>query len=570
MKNLVINRLIILSEASGTANQFEFSSGKNLITSKSNTVGKSTLVKMILWALGCKPKFDREWQELQAKTAIVFKIDNIQYTILREGYKMSVRKGTELFQEFSKIGGDYSSFWGSLVCFKPVFKIKRSECHQVTTPDGYFLAYYLDQEHWDGAWESLDGFKHFETKKSNLIKAHTGILTMKYFDCINDELVQKSRMQEEENILEKYDSATKLVQESYADEPNVMLSPVEMEQRNDELKIALRNLELEQSSLWQSLAEVYSRKHYLESQISILENNINDLDNDYKYSLTLGHIVTCPICNSQVNNDVVNKAGILSDKVSAEVRLEAFQQEMAQLDTKLASLRGQYTDVIQQISDLNSKCYKVVDGTEYSAMDYISSLAGSAVSAKLHKAIFDKKNKISSIQEQIEQIEKEKKSELKKVDKNAINNCFCALLKSCESDLDLNYDDIRFRVKSAVDYKKVIRGGAADKTRSILSYYSALFLLIKELNDEVVAPLIIDTPKQQEQSDEHEALIMNLINNKLVDQENPTQIFLCCKDSDNLVEYKKNATIFDLTNRKGLLREEKYQECLDIYNSLSC
>lgn len=47
MPNLKFKRLLILSNSTKSANQFEFSETLNLITAADNSVGKSTLVKLL-------------------------------------------------------------------------------------------------------------------------------------------------------------------------------------------------------------------------------------------------------------------------------------------------------------------------------------------------------------------------------------------------------------------------------------------------------------------------------------------------------------------------------------------
>ncbi|MBU2714423.1 hypothetical protein, partial [Zooshikella harenae] len=63
MKTLKFSRLVVISDTENSANQFMFQDHLNLIISKDkNTVGKSTLVKMILWTIGCDVEFADEWK----------------------------------------------------------------------------------------------------------------------------------------------------------------------------------------------------------------------------------------------------------------------------------------------------------------------------------------------------------------------------------------------------------------------------------------------------------------------------------------------------------------------------
>ena len=61
MREFKLSKIWILSDIEKSGNAFIFSPRINLITSKDNSVGKSSLVKTILWTFGCQPYFDSDW-----------------------------------------------------------------------------------------------------------------------------------------------------------------------------------------------------------------------------------------------------------------------------------------------------------------------------------------------------------------------------------------------------------------------------------------------------------------------------------------------------------------------------
>jgi predicted metal-dependent TIM-barrel fold hydrolase len=110
-----------------------------------------------------------------------------------------------------------------------------------------------------------------------------------------------------------------------------------------------------------------------------------------------------------------------------------------------------------------------------------------------------------------------------------------------------------------MDYNKVVKeGGAADGTRAILAYYLTIYSLIQKFGNEVVAPFVIDTPNQQEQSLSNYDKILDLITNKL---SKDSQIILCSLNTERLKPIKEKAKIIQLTAKK-LLDETKYQSLL--------
>jgi hypothetical protein len=62
MPNLVFKRLTIASDTLKSANQYTFKPRFNLITGNDNSIGKSTLAKLLFWTLGGDPSLDFTWQ----------------------------------------------------------------------------------------------------------------------------------------------------------------------------------------------------------------------------------------------------------------------------------------------------------------------------------------------------------------------------------------------------------------------------------------------------------------------------------------------------------------------------
>ena len=107
------------------------------------------------------------------------------------------------------------------------------------------------------------------------------------------------------------------------------------------------------------------------------------------------------------------------------------------------------------------------------------------------------------------------------------------------------------------DYAKIFgSGGAAEGTRAALAYQMAIFKQIYSVGNGVPAPLVIDTPNQQEQADQHYESIVKLI---MEDTTQSSQIILCGMENPHLTLYAKVAKVIEL-NEDKLLRKEFYEE----------
>src|SRR5690606_30235116 len=104
MPNLKFRQLLIISNSAKSANQFQFQR-LNLIKANDNSVGKSTLAKLLFWGFGCEPDFDTTWNGFDCSTIIRFTIGDNEFEIKR--YKNSIAlKENGIVTEYPKITGD--------------------------------------------------------------------------------------------------------------------------------------------------------------------------------------------------------------------------------------------------------------------------------------------------------------------------------------------------------------------------------------------------------------------------------------------------------------------------------
>lgn len=146
MRNLKFTQLLVLSTSNNSANQFRFSPSLNLITSKDNSAGKSTVVKLLFWGLGCEPELDHAWKSLDCKTLVEFQIGSKSYSVKRYKNSISIKDGINDYQSFTKITGEYSKVFADIVGFKALLPNRESEDLEVPPPSYYFLPFYIDQK----------------------------------------------------------------------------------------------------------------------------------------------------------------------------------------------------------------------------------------------------------------------------------------------------------------------------------------------------------------------------------------------------------------------------------------
>lgn len=106
MRSLKFKQLLLLSDTNKLANRFNFGEGRNLITANDNTVGKTTIVKLLLWGLGCEPALDSKWASQDCKVIIKFSIEDNIFFVRRYKNLIAIkREEDKAWMQFDKITG---------------------------------------------------------------------------------------------------------------------------------------------------------------------------------------------------------------------------------------------------------------------------------------------------------------------------------------------------------------------------------------------------------------------------------------------------------------------------------
>jgi len=583
MPNLKFKRLLILSNSTKTANQFEFSETLNLITAIDNSVGKSTLVKLLFWGIGCEPTLDTNWGTTDSKTIVEFIVDTTLYTVKRYKNNISLKIDEGEFLNYEKITGEYSKKLAEILEFKALLPNRSSGLMEVPPPAFYFLPFYIDQKRsWSKAWDNFEKLEQFSNWRSTIVKYHVGLLTPKHFELENDKAEKKDSKKIVEAEIEKIETTLEMVNDYIPQINNTITEAKEFEILTEEIKVDLRKLQEEQEKVLSQVTIFNGDRVYLEQQQVITEKIISELDKDYKF--TIENIeedeVECPLCGIVHENSIINRTSIMTDKSQAENQLESILIELEKINSKLTKANIKLTNARESINQINEKYIineelpivkgsednseKIIETKNINFNQIIENIAGNSIRKNVLKDKVQKVNSVDTFKKEIKGINKEQKELITPEDIEEINNSFSSIFSDYIELLDaeaVNISDI----SSPLDYNKVIKeGGAAEGSRAILAYYLSVFTMVEKYGNEVKSALVIDTPNQQEQSDTNYEKIVNLLTNKTSKK---TQVLLCAMENEHLEQFRKKAKIITLTKER-LMLESKYDDVKREFESL--
>jgi len=224
---------------------------------------------------------------------------------------------------------------------------------------------------------------------------------------------------------------------------------------------------------------------------------------------------------------------------------------------------AQLTKVRERIASIESK-YSSSFGESVKLETVVESIASTSISSKVVNRQKDVMVDEKRFGKAIRQLNKEQKELQGQYNEDEILSSFQRSFVQY-SEL-VGATDINFAaIASPLDYQKVSKeGGAAENTRAMLAYYTTVYNLIKQYGNEVLAPFVVDTPNQHEQSKANYDKIIELLMGKVSD----TQVILCAMTHAQLEPYGSVANVITVTSEKILL-DSKFEEVSKLFQAYS-
>lgn len=565
MKNLHFKQLLVLSNTQKSGNQFKFSDRYNLITASANSVGKSTLAKLLFWVFGAEPELAKSWRVTDSKALVVFEVDNQEYTIIRDKSIFYLKDNNNI-RKYTKVSDEFSERIADIVNFKVLLNDRSDDAKPIVPPPAYyFLPYYIDQiKGWSKAWSGFNNLGQFEKKQvNNVIKYHIGLLTPKYFELEQEKYEKTREVKNLKEEVEKIEHALDVILE-HVPQNAMTIDENKFEIMTNEIENELLKLANDEEEYLKKLAIAMSDKAFLEHQKRTAEKLMKELDADYKFSVEniQDEKLECPLCGTFHENSIVNKASILADKQQSMSQLKTINDNLETLGKEIKTLKHKSDEIKARINELNLKYRVEQDSQQINLNEVIQNFAYKSINLNINETKKEKLSLIKDSEKDKKAISKEQKDLIKKEDIEKINSSFVALMNTYIKILNaegLNLSDI----KTPLDYNKLKDGGAAENSRGMLAYYLAIFTMINTYGSEVQAPLIIDTPNQQEQSKDNYEKIVDLIMQKTTKE----QIIICAMNNKQLEKYAKEANAITLDGNK-LLDTSKYEDIKKIFDEI--
>lgn len=558
MRNLTFISLEIASPSQKSANRFDFHPQFNLITGPDNSIGKSTLVKLLLWTFGCDPVLDSTWTSTESRCILVFTLDGNPYAVGRSGNTMVLRHGSGPLERFEKITGEYSKRLAFLVGFD-VLLPNRSDPPELEYPPPayYFLPFYIDQRRsWSGAWNGLNSLGQYLSWQRPVISYHTGYFVPEHFQYASKIATEVAAVKLGKKSIERISGAIAVVEE-LAPAVKATSAGQPVDQLITEIGEDVGALHRELDGTLQSLAQLREQAAQLAAQRKLLEVATEDLGQDYTFAVehTSGDHLQCPLCGTFHNNTLIERSGLLAEKAAAEEDLRTIVDKEATL-CKKASRTEEQIRVLREKIDAYSSRFEASEVSEETSGDFITRLSSAAIQKMALRTRGETEGRVAQREKEERRLKGLQRKLLSKVEKTELNERFQTLLLTYVDALGASGVNLS-GVESPLNYARLFgSGGAAEGTRAALGYYLAVHTMVQEANNEAIPPLIVDTPNQHEQTDYNYEAALRLIQQKI----SASQVFVCAMDTEVIQQYKPLGKVTWLEPGQRLLTQSRFSE----------
>ena len=456
---MIIKKLKIVSSEGIRALNFSL---KTIINSKKNSVGKSTILRILFYGLGYPIPSTYKLKFKNLKIWTTFERDGSTYEAYRYSDYLELKKDGELFYTdpvAANLNEWYSLIWG--IDSLPIL-------------ENLIGAIYLEQ---DKGWTLLNRGKVIGNISLNIRDLLIGLSSE------NNNLIS---MIEEQNNLRKIHDETKAI-----------LKLEEFTRDSDETNDSVSKVDEEDLKEYKN---VKVRKKFLQNKIQRLKKYIKRTDNLKNYIYSLNLLVKNP--------EDENRPIVISKKQN---NLINFRDTTDFLKTELVSLQLDLNEVERKEAELNKKLDQDVN-TLFHTEDVVESSLNALGQIKINRDLIEKKQE--NIEHEIDSLNKDINTEFNK-NKEIIEETKSWIEKFANI---LGVEDV---VESHANYLLThdIKSISGTQYYKVVFSFKMAYIKVIEKYTNVILPIVLDSPSGREVTQANIKKVIDILNEYFEDNQ---------------------------------------------------
>ncbi|MCY8317288.1 hypothetical protein MOC71_11210 [Bacillus vallismortis] len=547
---MIIERLIILDYENEVANEFNFSKNVNVITSDGTTVGKSSLIKSLYYALGFEIKqFPHGWNFKTMRFRLDVKIKESAYSIIRDNslFYVSDSEGALNLTEFSE-------WLQQKLSVNMMLKLRNSTTNELSSvyATEILTPFYLDQDKsWNGYIfkNTSDSLGRYSNVPQDILEYVLGISNKE----ILEKETEKGNNQKQVNQITSKINVLNSLQEEYAEQTEMIdSSPYDI----DELKVTFNNHLKQLSRVSKEISNKKNKMLSLKADQDLNSQDNVELEKILKVNKKTYKEVEleCVHCHSKLTlEQSLTRLKLKNNLLEIQNMLDSNRKEneklqlgIEELQTEIKDLSSSYVILIQQKKEIQSIL---------SLQNFIDLESKRLANEEFLKVIDNLNTNKTNIEELVKRLAKEIR-ELKKDQKERkaeISKKYNEIL----SDINLRFGSTKLSEVEFFNFKEV-KGSGMDNNKTLLALYITYMRLVAEYGIYTI-PFGIDSFVKNEIDEATVPITFKEVERYVLSNSNQT---FFATISENLKYLSKLDTYNIIKLTKPLLNKVNYKKML--------
>jgi hypothetical protein len=490
-KHLRFNELWLLSEKEGRARRITWAKNATILVG-GNHYGKSTVLRTMYQAFGCKTKtLGGEWDP-KAVVAVTFSIEDVSYTILRRGIAFGLFDANGMMLWSTKDQSELRSRFSDLVSFVLPLSTQLGDTKQAR-PAFFFLPLFIDQDgSWGNAWHTFDGLGEFREWQKPTIELMLGIRGSEYWKIFAKLSKHKTDAEDLQREIKVLEDTRKRLSDKFPPKPwfrDAMRFRKELatfEARVSELATRQQHLESQRMDLMNT-------RETLKSQIVLIETALQEHSSDMRFldERRADGEMLCPTCGTAHENSFYSRLNLEAEadelrqlRAVFETKLDIIQRKAAEEKEQREKISKE-ADALERLLEIHRgelKFREIVDRAGANTAHGVLDGQSESVIAELSGI----EKSIAALEKLLEELKDPQRS---KVIGGRFKELYLHFATTLEVPPSLMAQSRGIQQKPS--------GGGSGGPCSVLAYHFALAHTAEEFSNGCLPPLVVDSPHQQ-------------------------------------------------------------------------
>jgi len=505
MKNFCFREILLVSLREKKARRLSFDPQVTVIRG-GNETGKSSLIKSLFRTFAAEPaKVHPNWTNADVRSVVRFDVNGVSCALLRHGDHFALFDASgKLRERFQRVTSELAPALARLVGFGLRLPDRAGQ-FVVLPPAYYFLPSYMDQDgSWQDQWTGFARLGQFSNWKDGLIEYHAGIRGNSYYEAKASKLEAQAEadklVRRREGLQDVYTSLRERFDAAHFD---VDFGSYRSEL--DELLTQCERLRKREEQYKRKVTDLRNQRQALQTQLAITTHARDEASQDYAYASKHGDVVQCPTCGAGYENSFAERFAIAMDEDNCASLMVKLAEEIHEIDEKLEREQTESKKVTDEVLAIERLLARK-EG-EIALGDLLRQEGRREL-----RDVMQKDTAALEIQEgELRVKAKESDKRMRQLDgkdrREDVNDFFYEKMKSFLAMLDVN--GIAEAKLKTVDARLTDTG--SELPRALLAYKLAFLHTAQKFSVVVPAPLVIDSPNQQDQDEGHLARILTFI-----------------------------------------------------------